>query len=82
MTSGPGTRPFIITYAQLAIAVIYDLSLTRAPIEEQYFTVCFKVWGGRPPAPRLRTMEERRAVLALWFLTSVYVTWSSLCIHR
>ncbi|KAH7002074.1 hypothetical protein EDB80DRAFT_867093 [Ilyonectria destructans] len=71
LTSGPGTRPFIITYAQLAIAVIYDLSLTRAPIEEQYFTVCFKVWGGRPPAPRLRTMEERRAVLALWFLTSV-----------
>ncbi|KAF7542206.1 hypothetical protein G7Z17_g11789 [Cylindrodendrum hubeiense] len=65
MTSGPGTRPFIITYAQLAIAVVYDLSLTRAPIEEQYFTVCFKVWGGRPPAPRLRSMEERRAVLAL-----------------
>ncbi|KAH7159860.1 hypothetical protein B0J13DRAFT_115092 [Dactylonectria estremocensis] len=71
MTSGPGTRPFIITYSQLAVAVTYDLSLTRAPIEEQYFTVCFKVWGGRPPAPRLRSMEERRAVLALWFLTSV-----------
>lgn len=71
MTSGPGTRPFIITYSQLAIAIIYDLSLTRAPIEEQYFTICFKVWGGRPPAPRLRSMEERRAVLSLWFLTSV-----------
>ncbi|KAK7420106.1 hypothetical protein QQX98_002969 [Neonectria punicea] len=71
MTSGPGTRPFIITYSQLAITIIYDMSLTRAPIEEQYFTVCFKVWGGRPPAPRLRSMEERRAVLAIWFLTSV-----------
>ncbi|KPM46071.1 hypothetical protein AK830_g500 [Neonectria ditissima] len=71
MTSGPGTRPFIITYSQLAIAIIYDISLTRAPIEEQYFTVCFKVWGGRPPAPKLRSMEERRAVLSLWFLTSV-----------
>ncbi|KAK7420978.1 hypothetical protein QQZ08_010151 [Neonectria magnoliae] len=71
MTSGPGTKPFIITYSQLAITIIYDMSLTRAPIEEQYFSVCFKVWGGRPPAPRLRSMEERRAVLAIWFLTSV-----------
>ncbi|KAI5459808.1 hypothetical protein BGZ63DRAFT_258472 [Mariannaea sp. PMI_226] len=71
MSSGPGTRPFIIMYSQIATAIIYELSLSRAPIEEQYFTICFKVWGGRPPAPKMRSMEERRAVLALWFLTSV-----------
>ncbi|KAF4979890.1 hypothetical protein FZEAL_4001 [Fusarium zealandicum] len=72
MISGPGTRPFLMTYSQLAVTVVYDLSLTRAPIEEQYFTICFKMFGGRPPPPpRLRTMEERRAIVSLWFLTSV-----------
>ncbi|KAJ3519886.1 hypothetical protein NM208_g13944 [Fusarium decemcellulare] len=71
MTSGPGTRPFIVTYCQLAITIVYELSLMRAPVEEQYFTICFKMWGGRPPPPRLRTMEERRAIVSLWFITSV-----------
>ncbi|EEU43187.1 uncharacterized protein NECHADRAFT_46784 [Fusarium vanettenii 77-13-4] len=64
--------PFIITFCQLAVTLVYDLSLMKAPIEEQYFTICFKMWGGRPPPPRLRTPEERRTVVSLWFLTSVY----------
>ncbi|KAF7564118.1 hypothetical protein G7046_g61 [Stylonectria norvegica] len=73
LNSGPATKPFLITFSQLALAVIYDMGLMRAPVEEQYFTVCFKVWGGRPPPAKLRTMEERRAVLSLWFLTSLCV---------
>ncbi|KAM0435975.1 hypothetical protein ACHAPT_002867 [Fusarium lateritium] len=71
LLSGPGARPFIITFSQLAVTLVYDLSLMKAPIEEQYFTICFKMWGGRPPPPRLRTPEERRTVVSLWFLTSV-----------
>ncbi|KAM5345319.1 hypothetical protein ACJ41O_011181 [Fusarium nematophilum] len=71
MTSGPGTKPFIVTYCQLAVTLAFDLSLTRAPVEEQYFTICFKMFGGRPPPPRLRTLEERRSIISLWFLTSV-----------
>jgi hypothetical protein len=51
--------------------IAYELGLTKAPVEEQYFTVCFKLWGGRPAPPRLRTLEERRTVVSLWFLTSV-----------
>lgn len=74
MNSGPGTKPFLTAYVQMAVAVIYDMSLTRAPIEEQYFAVCFKLWGGRPPPPKLRSMEERRALVSLWYLTSVYVS--------
>ncbi|KAF5664221.1 major facilitator superfamily transporter [Fusarium circinatum] len=69
-TSSPG-RPFIITFCQMAVLLAYELGLTKAPIEEQYFTVCFKMGGGRPPSPRVRTQEERRAVVSLWFLTSV-----------
>lgn len=71
MNSGPGNKPFIITYSQIAKSIIYEMSLTRAPIEEQYFTVCFKLYGGRPAPPRLRSSEERRAVVSLWFLTSI-----------
>ncbi|ESU11602.1 hypothetical protein FGSG_05617 [Fusarium graminearum PH-1] len=67
----PG-KPFIVTFCQMAVLVAYELGLTKAPVEEQYFTVCFKLWGGRPAPPRLRTLEERRTVLSLWFLTSVY----------
>ncbi|KAM0235310.1 hypothetical protein ACHAP5_009788 [Fusarium lateritium] len=66
----PG-KPFIITFCQMAVLLAYDLGLTKAPVEEQYFTICFKMWGGRPPPPRIRTHEERRAVVSLWFLTSV-----------
>ncbi|KAF5678071.1 transcription factor [Fusarium heterosporum] len=69
-TSSPG-KPFIITFCQMAVLLAYDLGLTKAPVEEQYFTVCFKMWGGRPPPTRIRTQEERRAVVSLWFLTSV-----------
>ncbi|KAF4988706.1 hypothetical protein FGRMN_9599 [Fusarium graminum] len=69
-TSSPG-KPFIITFCQMAVLLAYDLGLTKAPVEEQYFTICFKMWGGRPPPPRIRTQEERRAVVSLWFLTSV-----------
>lgn len=71
MNAGPGTKPFLITYSQMAVTVLYDLGMSRSPVEEQYFTVCFKVWGPRPSPPKLRTMEERRAVLSLWFVTSV-----------
>ncbi|SPJ85886.1 uncharacterized protein FTOL_11669 [Fusarium torulosum] len=69
-TSSPG-KPFIITFCQMAVLLAYDLGLTKAPVEEQYFTVCFKMWGGRPPPPRIRTQEERRTVVSLWFVTSV-----------
>ncbi|CEI68529.1 hypothetical protein FVEN_g5320 [Fusarium venenatum] len=69
-TSSPG-KPFIVTFCQMAVLIAYELGLTKAPVEEQYFTVCFKLWGGRPAPPRLRTLEERRTVVSLWFLTSV-----------
>ncbi|KAF5026301.1 hypothetical protein F66182_1623 [Fusarium sp. NRRL 66182] len=64
-------KPFLVTFCQMAVLLTYDLGLTKAPAEEQYFMICFKMWGGRPPPPRLRTVEERRAIVSLWFLTSV-----------
>ncbi len=72
MNTGPGTKPFLILYCQLATTIIYDMGLTRNPNEEQQSGLYLKVWSLRPaPPPKVRTMEERRAALALWFLTSV-----------
>jgi hypothetical protein len=73
MNSGPGWKPFLILFSQLAKSVTYEMGLTRSPAEEQYFATCFKPWGGRHPQSKPRTLEERRALLSLWHLTSMYV---------
>lgn len=80
--TGPGSKAFLLTYTQLALTVAYELGLNKSPSEEQSFTSCFKAWGppkggigvgfGRPPV-KPRTMEERRTILALWFMTSMSV---------
>ncbi|KJZ73035.1 hypothetical protein HIM_07607 [Hirsutella minnesotensis 3608] len=70
--TGAGVRPFIIMYSQLATALIYDMGLSRAPNDEQQSSVYLKICGPRPPpALKTRTMEERRAILAFWFCSSV-----------
>lgn len=72
MNTGPGTKPFLLLYCQLAVTILYDMGLTRDPNEELQFGLYLRVWNTRPPAsPKVRTMEERRAVLSLWFYTSV-----------
>ncbi|UNI25075.1 hypothetical protein JDV02_010780 [Purpureocillium takamizusanense] len=72
MNTGPGSKPFLILYSQLAATILYDMGLTRNPHEEHMSGLYLKVWSLRPtPPPKVRTMEERRAALALWYLTSV-----------
>ncbi|KAK0386169.1 hypothetical protein NLU13_6006 [Sarocladium strictum] len=77
--TGAAVKPFIIPYSQLASALIFDLGLNKSVKEEQHFTACFKVYGpgpGKPgsfrPTSRPRTMEERRAMLGFWFLSSQF----------
>ncbi|POR34546.1 Uncharacterized protein TPAR_05276 [Tolypocladium paradoxum] len=72
MSTGPGIKPFLILYSQMAATILFDMGLTRTPNEEQQSCQYLRVWSIRPPPPpKIRTMEERRAVLALWFCTSV-----------
>lgn len=72
MNAGAGSKPFLNLYTHMCSSIIYELNLTKFPNEEHFATVCFKAWGARvnPPAKE-RTMEERRAVLGFWFVTSV-----------
>ncbi|KND92192.1 hypothetical protein TOPH_03057 [Tolypocladium ophioglossoides CBS 100239] len=72
MNTGPGTKPFLILYSQMAATILFEMGLTRTPEEEQQCGLYLRVWSIRPaPPPKIRTMEERRAVLAFWFCTSV-----------
>lgn len=58
-------------FSQLAITIIYDMDLNKAPNDDQHHTVYSKVciYGGPPPKPR--TMEERRAVVGFWYTSSM-----------
>ncbi|EQL00574.1 Zn(II)2Cys6 transcription factor [Ophiocordyceps sinensis CO18] len=69
--TGLGVKPWIIMFSQLAITIIYDMDLNKAPNDDQHHTVYSKVciYGGPPPKPR--TMEERRAVVGFWYTSSI-----------
>ncbi|KAJ9401498.1 hypothetical protein DTO282F9_1695 [Paecilomyces variotii] len=67
------TKPYMHVYTQLAVTVIYGLGLNRHPPKESH------AFHGCNPTPHLfpkatpssaRTMEERRAVLGCFLLTS------------
>jgi hypothetical protein len=70
MYIGYQNKPFMATYSQLALAIVSDLGLARTPGEEYYIMKHFKAWHGRIPAVKPRTLEERRGMIALWFLIS------------
>ncbi|KAG9251605.1 uncharacterized protein F5Z01DRAFT_663171 [Emericellopsis atlantica] len=74
MNSGPGWKPFLILFSQLAMSACYELGLTRSSAEEEHFARCFKAWVPRPPQVKLRTSEERRALVSLWYLISIIST--------
>ncbi|KFA62819.1 hypothetical protein S40285_03813 [Stachybotrys chlorohalonatus IBT 40285] len=74
MNTGASTKPFLASYSQLAATIVYDLGLTWSPTQEQRFHVNFRLWKHGPFVPRVCTMEERRAVIALWYLTSIHAS--------
>ena len=71
MNSFPGSKPFLILFTQTATSVVYELGLSRSPLEEQYFAASFKGSSAKVNPPRSRTAEERRVLLGLWYLTSM-----------
>lgn len=53
--------------ASLAKSLVFDLGLNKVPAEP-YIAACLKTQNY--PAPREKTLEERRAVLACFYITS------------
>ncbi|PHH84331.1 hypothetical protein CDD83_2107 [Cordyceps sp. RAO-2017] len=67
-----GVKPFFILFSQLATTIIYDMGLNRAPSEELQSSLTWRVCPlAHQDPPKSRTMEERRAVLAFWFASSI-----------
>ncbi|RAL14436.1 Zn(II)2Cys6 transcription factor [Aspergillus homomorphus CBS 101889] len=61
----------LIMFSQLAIAVVYDLSLNKPTSTEMSLLLCLNPQPeGGPASPPTRFMEERRAVLGCFLLTS------------
>ncbi|PHH77563.1 hypothetical protein CDD82_3459 [Ophiocordyceps australis] len=76
-STGPGVRPFLVMYSELASTIIYDLGLGRAPHEEYRPGFCIQpMVAGLAPTAKQRTNEERRAMLTLWFMKSTISSFS------
>ncbi|KAI1394270.1 uncharacterized protein F4822DRAFT_424749 [Hypoxylon trugodes] len=63
------SEPFLTLFTQLAVSLVFDLGLTKPTSGENQVTPC-----GTQKYPKLtthRTMEERRAVLACFLITSI-----------
>jgi hypothetical protein len=68
-------RPILISLVQLAIAIVYDLELDKPPSKDPDLILAYDLKGARKPSrlSRSPTMEERRALLGCFLMSSVYV---------
>ncbi|KAK9489677.1 hypothetical protein V1508DRAFT_406919 [Lipomyces doorenjongii] len=60
---------------QLAIAILYDLGLDKPPSKDPGVILAYDMKGARKPSrfSRFPTLEERRALLGCFLISSVYV---------
>lgn len=63
-------KPILSVLASLAKSLVFDLGLNKIP-SEPYIAACLKT--SFHPTPREKTLEERRAVLACFYVTSQLV---------
>ena len=82
VTSKPITQPIIM----LAMSLAYDRGLTKpVPIDPVTVTLYFNSQGCPKPVfaghSVVRTMEERRTVIGLFFISSVFVEYNQVLAH-
>lgn len=69
-----GHQPFLSMYSHLLIGLVQDLGIDKAPSrgDEQHPMACLKFHGliVKQHTSAVRTMEERRAALAAYLITS------------
>ncbi|KAK9257993.1 hypothetical protein V1519DRAFT_455882, partial [Lipomyces tetrasporus] len=66
-------RPIIVSLVQLAIAILYDLGLDKPPSKDPALVLSYDLKGTRKPSRLFRspTMEERRALLGCFLMSSI-----------
>lgn len=67
-------KPISQSLAQLAIAILYDLGLDKPRSEDPALILAYDLKGMKKPSrlSRSPTMEERRALLGCFLMSSVY----------
>jgi hypothetical protein len=66
-------KPFLAAFTQLAMSLVFDLGLNKPVLKDMHPVPCLKdKTCSRPSGPR--TMDERRAVLGCFLITSMYVS--------
>lgn len=69
-------RSILISLVQLAIAILYDLGIDKPPSQDPaLLNLAYDLKGMGKPSISLKspTMEERRALLGCFLMSSVYV---------
>jgi hypothetical protein len=64
-------KPYLGVFSHLAKSLVYDMSLNKVPGDPTVFA-CFKPWAANLK-PKERTAEERRTVLACFYIMAQYV---------
>lgn len=64
-------KPVLIGLVQLAISILYDLQLDKAPSRDPALSIAYELKGILKPAGLPRTMEERRALLGCFLMSSM-----------
>lgn len=67
-------KPIFSSLVQLAIAILYDLGLDKPPSKDPALVLTYDLKGIKRPSrfSRPPTMEERRALLGCFLMSSVY----------
>jgi hypothetical protein len=67
-------RPIFLTLVQLAIAILYELGLDKAASHDPALILAYDLKGLKKPSilSRSPTMEERRALLSCFLISSLY----------
>ena len=63
-------KPSLSLFTQLATSLVFDLALNKPPRKESQMLLCINIQKHQKP-PTVRTMEERRAVLGCFLITSM-----------
>lgn len=63
------SKPFLTVFTQLAMSLVFEFGLNKPVPKDTQLVPCVKEKYSRHPTPR--TMEERRAVLGCFLVTSI-----------
>lgn len=67
----PEFKPFIVLYTHLTSLMANELGLLRPDNDEHFTSMRWKSWDPSQYVPTIRTMQDIKAALATWFLTSL-----------